>query len=360
MTQPRIGMVRVKIEAGKESMETELEVASLSSNVELIIGRDLCWKLGIQLSNVPLLFPNQMEKINSTKKEKIKTGIDLPPGVGKDGIAEEWKKILEDNLKLPVSSVCRLEDSELAINTGDSKPSWIRQYPIPQALMERVRKRIQEWIHNGWVIEAPKNCKWNTPLVAANKPAKEKGEKDDIRLCLDARFLNEKIQEMPDSNLPLLRDVIDQLGGFNWITLIDLADSYHQFKLRDEDQPKTAFTIDGKQWMFRVVPFGLKVMTGHMQRIMEGLLGDLGVAPFQDDTAIASKTTEEHIKAVKEVLERITYKAGLRIKSKKCKFFQTEARVLGIIVSRTGLKMDPKKIESIVNWPRPIDGLGIQ
>jgi hypothetical protein len=112
--------------------------------------------------------------------------------------------------------------------------------------------------------------------------------------------------------------------------------------------------------MFTVVPFGLKIMTGHMQRIMEELLGDLGVVPFQDDTAIASTTAEEHIRRVKLVLERITYGAGLRIRLSKCKFFKKSCRILGTIVSRDGLQMDPKKIESIVNWPQPINGKAMQ
>ena len=46
------------------------------------------------------------------------------------------------------------------------------------------------------------------------------------------------------------------------------------------NQPKTTFTCDGKRSMFCVVPFGLKSMTGHMQRIMESLLGDLALLPM--------------------------------------------------------------------------------
>ena len=65
--------------------------------------------------------------------------------------------------------------------------------------------------------------------------------------------------------------------------------------------------------MFTVVPFGLKIMTGHMQRIMEELLGELGVVLFQDNTVIALTTDEEHIVRVKQVLEKITYEAELRI-----------------------------------------------
>ena len=69
---------------------------------------------------------------------------------------------------------------------------------------------------------------------------------------------------------------------------------------------------------------------------MEELLEDLSVNPFQDDVAIASNSEEEHIALVKKVLRRITDVAGLRIKLKKCKFFQTEAKILGMIRSKEG------------------------
>jgi hypothetical protein len=55
--------------------------------------------------------------------------------------------------------------------------------------------------------KASKNSSWNLPLLAANKPAKEKDEPNNIKVYLDARFLNDKIVEMSDNNLLLLRDV---------------------------------------------------------------------------------------------------------------------------------------------------------
>ena len=45
---------------------------------------------------------------------------------------------------------------------------------------------------------------------------------------------------------------------------------------------------------------------------------------------------------------------------KKCRFFKTEARVLGFFVTRDGVKMDPKKIKAIAEWPRPVDGKAMQ
>ena len=65
----------------------------------------------------------------------------------------------------------------------------------------------------------------------------------------------------------------------------------------------------------------LKTMTGHMQRLMERLLGPLASKPFQDDVAIASRSEEEHVKDVQEVLELLTYKAGLRLKIEEMPIF---------------------------------------
>ena len=53
-------------------------------------------------------------------------------------------------------------------------------------------------------------------ILAAAKPARKKGEIDDIKVCLDVRFLNDRIQEVSDNNLPLLRDIIDKLENFKY------------------------------------------------------------------------------------------------------------------------------------------------
>ncbi len=123
---------------------------------------------------------------------------------------------------------------------------------------------------------------------------------------------------------------------------------------------KTSFTWNGKQWMFTGVPFGLKIMTGHMQRIMEKLLGKHGRLPFQDDVAIATSEGGSHTSDVLEVLKALTFEAGLRLRLKKCKFYATEAKVLGSLMTRDGIKMDPLKIKTIRDWPRPIDGKAMQ
>ena len=89
---------------------------------------------------------------------------------------------------------------------------------------------------------------------------------------------------------------------------------------------------------------------------MEELLGPLGLKPFQDDIAIASISSEQHKKDVLEVLELLTYKAGLKLRLKKCRFFVKEARVLGSIIDSEGIRMDPVKIKAIVNGHNQLMG----
>ena len=55
---------------------------------------------------------------------------------------------------------------------------------------------------------------------------------------------------------------------------------------------------------------------------------------------------------MKYVLERLQQEK-LLINMKKCSFMKSELVYLGFVISKDGLKMDPEKIEAIVNWPSP-------
>jgi len=41
--------------------------------------------------------------------------------------------------------------------------------------------------------------------------------------------------------------------------------------------------------------------------------------------------------------------AGLQCDIKKCKFYISEVTYLGLIISRDGIKIDPKKVAVIIN-----------
>ena len=43
----------------------------------------------------------------------------------------------------------------------------------------------------------------------------------------------------------------------------------------------------------------------------------------------------------------------LYLKPEKCKFEREEIEYLGVIVGQNHLKMSPKKLEGVANWPFP-------
>ena len=75
---------------------------------------------------------------------------------------------------------------------------------------------------------------------------------------------------------------------------------------------------------------------------------------------VASRSYETHVTDVLEVLKLLTYEAGLRLRIEKCRFFRTEVPFLGHLLTREGIRMDPRKAKSITNWQRPVDGKAMQ
>jgi len=67
---------------------------------------------------------------------------------------------------------------------------------------------------------------------------------------------------------------------------------------------------------------------------------------------IYSENEEQHIEHVKQILEAST-KAGLQVKPQKCEFHTNNFEYLGFIITMEGLRMDPAKITTIIEWPMP-------
>ncbi|XP_022760916.1 uncharacterized protein LOC111307165 [Durio zibethinus] len=66
------------------------------------------------------------------------------------------------------------------------------------------------------------------------------------------------------------------------------------------------------------------------------------------------KSDEVHEKHLRIVLQILRDKQ-LFAKFSKCEFWLTSISFLGHVISEDGISVDPKKIEAVVNWPRPIN-----
>jgi len=73
---------------------------------------------------------------------------------------------------------------------------------------------------------------------------------------------------------------------------------------------------------------------------------------YIDDIIVFSKTAEDHVRDVEQVLSRII-NSGLKIHVGKCKWAQKEVEYVGFIVGRDGVHPMPDKVSSIMNFKQP-------
>ncbi|KAG8486251.1 hypothetical protein CXB51_019555 [Gossypium anomalum] len=103
------------------------------------------------------------------------------------------------------------------------------------------------------------------------------------------------------------------------------------------------------------MPFGLTnapaAFMDLMNRVLQPFL-DQFVVVFIDDILAYSETEAKHVEHLRTVLQVLREKE-LYAKFSKCEFWLREVTFLGHVVSAEGIKVDPRKIEAILEWKPP-------
>lgn len=181
---------------------------------------------------------------------------------------------------------------------------------------------------------------WSAPIIMIPKPDGTK------RLCVDYRKLN-TVTKTINWPLPIILDILDRLNGSSWFTALDLKSGYWQVKMQQDSIEQTAFSTPDGHYEFLRLPFGLKNGPAEFSRIMHMTLGNLNfVEIYLDDITIHSKTFEDHVGHIRQVLDKIR-EAGLKINHEKCKWFAREVNILGHKIAQNEISMDEKKLSAI-------------
>jgi len=185
------------------------------------------------------------------------------------------------------------------------------------------------------------------------------GKKDGSkRFCVDYRRLND-ITETNPYPLPIIEEIFSDIAQYGtrpkYFTALDLASGYWQVPMFPEHIHKTTFTCHLGLFSFLRLPFGLKNAPASFQCMMDTIFREqIGkfIAVFIDDINIFSHTFEEHLDHVRTIFDKCR-KYGLRIKKKKCHFGCERLEFLGHMISSTGLLVDERKVDAILQYGTP-------
>lgn len=169
---------------------------------------------------------------------------------------------------------------------------------IPQALHSRVKHKLEQLEKEGIIAKVDKPTEWLNPLVIVEK------KNNDLRLCLDPKFLNNAISRELFL-IPTVSEIACSLSNKSYFSVLDMKDGYFQVKITNESADYCSFGTPFGRYQFLRLPFGIRSAPEVFQRKNYELFGDIkGVGIYFDDLIITGSTEQEHDDNLRLVLER--------------------------------------------------------
>lgn len=272
----------------------------------------------------------------------VSSSPELPAEIQK--ILEHFSDVFTEPTGLPPK---RAASHSIPLVQG-ARPVQIRPYRFAPALKDEIEHQIADMLKSG--VIRPSTSNFASPLLMVKK-------KDQTwRPCVDYRQLN-ALTIKSKYPLPVIDELLDELHGACFFSKLDLRAGYHQIRLTEGDEYKTAFHTHHGHFEFTVMAFGLTgapaTFQAEMNRTLSPLLRRCALV-FFDDILIYSRSYSDHLSHLQQVLQLLSDNHW-KVKISKCAFAQPNIQYLGHVISAAGVATDNTKIEAVQGWPIPTD-----
>ena len=269
-------------------------------------------------------------------------------------VPEEYHNLLhvfsrQESEKLPPY---RTSDHKIQLKEGSIPPSG-PLYPMSRDQQEVLRDYLKENLAKGFIRASQSPA--SSPVLFVKK------SDGGLRFCVDYRALN-ALTVKNRYPLPLISETLQKLSKAVIYTKLDIIAAFNRLRMQKGDEWLTAFACQLGLFEYTVMPFGLCNGPASFQGYINGTLAEYlydFCTAYLDDILIFSNSHAEHVIHVRKVLQRLA-DAGLQVDVTKCEFHVTEVHYLGLIITTSGVRMDPKKLETIRNWEQPVNVKDVQ
>lgn len=265
----------------------------------------------------------------------------IPPII--DQLLQDFSDIFTEPTSLPPHRVGF--DHKIPLKEG-SEPFNLKPYRYSLIQKTIIDKLVNDMLVQGIIQYS--TSPFSSPTVLVRK------KDGSWRLCVDFRRLNQ-LTIKDRFPIPLIEDLLDELAGASIFSKLDLKSEYHQLRMTEGEEHKTAFKTHSGHFEFLVMPFGLTNAPTSFQSLMNHLFKPFlrrFVIIFFDDLLVYSKSLQEHKEHLASIFKLIRVHQ-LFLNRKKCSFATSRVEYLGHFITKDGVSTDPDKIQAVEEWPHP-------
>ena len=236
--------------------------------------------------------------------------------------------------------------------TNDDVPA-MPLYQMSKDQLLVLCKTLTELLDNGFI--RVNNSPAAAPVIFVKKPG------GGLRFCVDYRRLNE-ISWKDSYPIPHIDEILRTIAAAKYISKVDVISPFHQIRVKDSDEWKTAFNTRFGLYEWLDTPFGLIGTPATFQRYINWVLCDeldICCSAYIDDVVIYNDTQKKHCSVVLRIIRKLA-NAGLQLDFDKSEFEGGIIKYLGYLIE-TGreLRADLEKLEAIRKWEPPTKIRGV-
>ena len=161
--------------------------------------------------------------------------------------------------------------------------------------------------------------------------------------------------------MPRIDEVLEGVGQASFISKLDLTKGYYQIPVQEQVIEKTCFICHWGRFEFTRMPFGVKNAPAIFQELMQRVLHDTTTyaMPYMDDVVIYSQTWDNHIRHIREVLDRLRA-ANLMVNPSKCVWGGKTMTFLGHQVGDRKMTLPEHRVQALTQYKRPETKRGLR